>query len=413
MTAVQNQIDSYFSSINPVAKKISQDCGNFREKYGEEWNNFTLEQQDQLIDNYIIDPNVAEKYDVLDREDLPVCFPKYRVNCGEKIVVDFDQEDGWTWQDEHSGPFSWKTKSQQDLTLEDLDDLSIEPKEGSKRQKMIRKSRSPEPRFDPPGQQADTQEVEQIFQKFGITFHNKDDESCDEAENSDKNDSHENLEEVAAALVHTDEFQRQSFVFEEHEDQHAQSNSSVSYSREGSMGHSEFTFEDFHHGRETLDRTQSSSERSSSTMSSNSSKGKKKNGGSGKSKEKVRVVKSRPEAEQSLLTDLAISVEKHRRHEDDIGQVSPVFIADQGESSTDIDVVGTTYKFPESTASSTYDYSDTTTMSSHSRSEVLVSSHVSSHVEEEEDWGSAFTSTDKSEDSGAASKTGFDFLDNW
>ena len=93
MTAVESQVDSYFSSMNSVAKKITQDCNTFKESYGEGWSTFSLEEQDKLIDDFIIDPNVAEQYTPLDEVDQPTCFPKYRVNCGEKIIVDFDHDD--------------------------------------------------------------------------------------------------------------------------------------------------------------------------------------------------------------------------------------------------------------------------------------------------------------------------------
>ena len=206
-------------------------------------------------------------------------------------------------------------QSQQDLTMEELDDLANEPKEETKRQKVLRKSRSPE-RIDPTANVGDTNEVEQIFQKFGITFHNKDDESNDEAENSDKNASHENLENTSSILV-PDDFPSQQFMFEE-DDHHAQSSSSVSFSREGSVSHSDFGFDEYH-GREMLDRTQSSSGRSSSTVSTTSSKSKKK--GSGKFKDKMKIGKSRPESEQSLLSDLSIRVSKNKQDTEDIGQV--------------------------------------------------------------------------------------------
>ncbi|XP_046571210.1 uncharacterized protein LOC124279426 [Haliotis rubra] len=51
---------------------------------------------------------------------------------GEKIMV--DENDLRTWRDAHSGPFSWKSKSQQDLTLSDFEpeNLYKPPTKGKK-----------------------------------------------------------------------------------------------------------------------------------------------------------------------------------------------------------------------------------------------------------------------------------------
>ncbi|KAJ8009058.1 hypothetical protein DPEC_G00084900 [Dallia pectoralis] len=72
----------YFSSINSMARKIMQE----REKIK----------------------------DTVDREEV-ICYPKLLVQTGQKIVH-FGEED-ITWQDEHSAPFSWETKSQLDFSL--------------------------------------------------------------------------------------------------------------------------------------------------------------------------------------------------------------------------------------------------------------------------------------------------------
>uniref|UniRef100_A0A1A8GW46 Chromosome 1 open reading frame 198 n=1 Tax=Nothobranchius korthausae TaxID=1143690 RepID=A0A1A8GW46_9TELE len=101
----------YFSSINSMAKKIMQEREKIKSDYGSSWESMTPEQQDNAIDNSMMDPQVRARYAMhkVDREEV-VCYPKLLIQTGQKIVH-FGEED-ITWQDEHSAPFSWETKSQ-------------------------------------------------------------------------------------------------------------------------------------------------------------------------------------------------------------------------------------------------------------------------------------------------------------
>ncbi|KAM8818632.1 uncharacterized protein C1orf198 homolog isoform 3-T3 [Rhynchonycteris naso] len=80
---------TYFSSLSPMARKIMQDKERIREKYGPQWARLPPAQQDAIIDRCL---------------DI-------------------------TWQDEHSAPFSWETRSQMEFSVSSL---SIqEPSSGS------------------------------------------------------------------------------------------------------------------------------------------------------------------------------------------------------------------------------------------------------------------------------------------
>ncbi|TMS12371.1 Uncharacterized protein E3U43_017329 [Larimichthys crocea] len=106
----------YFSSINSMARKIMQEREKIKAKHGPSWEKMTPQEQDSAIDNGMMDPHIRARYAMhrVEREEV-VCYPKLLVQTGQKIVH-FGEED-ITWQDEHSAPFSWETKSQLDFSL--------------------------------------------------------------------------------------------------------------------------------------------------------------------------------------------------------------------------------------------------------------------------------------------------------
>ncbi|KAL5008075.1 hypothetical protein ScPMuIL_013656 [Solemya velum] len=118
---MNEKIFGYFSDLNPIAKRIIQQQEQLKCLYGSDWDKLDWGQQDELIDDFIVDTEIREKYRTVTKtQSYPSSFPRLVLQTGEKIVVD-TEKDLWTWRDEHSAPFSWKTKSQQDLTLLDLE----------------------------------------------------------------------------------------------------------------------------------------------------------------------------------------------------------------------------------------------------------------------------------------------------
>nr|XP_057927293.1 uncharacterized protein C1orf198 homolog [Doryrhamphus excisus] len=106
----------YFSSINSMAKKIMQEREKIKTKHGSTWEKMSPQEQDSAIDNWMMDPHIRGRYAMhkVDREEVD-CYPKVLIQTGQKIVH-FGEED-ITWQDEHSAPFSWETKSQLEFSL--------------------------------------------------------------------------------------------------------------------------------------------------------------------------------------------------------------------------------------------------------------------------------------------------------
>ncbi|XP_020656857.3 uncharacterized protein C1orf198 homolog [Pogona vitticeps] len=113
---------TYFSSLNPMARKIMAEKERIRERYGPEWERLPPRQQDEIIDKSLVGPHIQARYaahrGAAQSTPPPVCYPNLRLNTGQK-VVHFGDED-ITWQDEHSAPFSWETKSQMEFSIASL-----------------------------------------------------------------------------------------------------------------------------------------------------------------------------------------------------------------------------------------------------------------------------------------------------
>ncbi|CAI9575442.1 unnamed protein product [Staurois parvus] len=109
---------AYFSSLNSMAKKIMQDKERIRQRYGTQWEKMPPKEQDDAIDKNLVDPELQRRYTLhrgaADTQPDP-CYPVLKSQTGQK-VVHFGEED-ITWQDEHSGPFSWETRSQMEFSV--------------------------------------------------------------------------------------------------------------------------------------------------------------------------------------------------------------------------------------------------------------------------------------------------------
>uniref|UniRef100_A0A8C1UKM8 Chromosome 1 open reading frame 198 n=1 Tax=Cyprinus carpio TaxID=7962 RepID=A0A8C1UKM8_CYPCA len=106
----------YFSSINSMARKIMEEREKIKERYGSAWDQMSPVEQDTAIDDGMLDPRIRARYAMhrVEREEL-TCYPKLLIQTGQK-TVHFGEED-LTWQDEHSAPFSWETKSQMEFSI--------------------------------------------------------------------------------------------------------------------------------------------------------------------------------------------------------------------------------------------------------------------------------------------------------
>lgn len=83
--------EEYFYSINPLAQRIGEDVTATKEAYEGLWNALSATEKNQVIDETIIQPEVALKYtlkSVESSKDVPEWYPKLRIQTGLKYVLD-------------------------------------------------------------------------------------------------------------------------------------------------------------------------------------------------------------------------------------------------------------------------------------------------------------------------------------
>lgn len=84
--------EDYFCNLNPLAKRIGEDIKTTKDAYEELWNNLSLMEKNQAIDETIIQPEVALKYSNLSSvefsKDLQEFYPKLKIQTGLKYILD-------------------------------------------------------------------------------------------------------------------------------------------------------------------------------------------------------------------------------------------------------------------------------------------------------------------------------------
>jgi len=132
MTSVETAADSYFSSINTIATKIKADINEISSNYEHLWFEFKPQEQNDVINEQLIKPDIILKY----IESRPSAKSKSPDNAtpsknylydGRNLSTfakiktglkkNHDDVSGISIRDEHSAPFSMKTKSQINLNV--------------------------------------------------------------------------------------------------------------------------------------------------------------------------------------------------------------------------------------------------------------------------------------------------------
>uniref|UniRef100_A0A182JWH0 DUF4706 domain-containing protein n=1 Tax=Anopheles christyi TaxID=43041 RepID=A0A182JWH0_9DIPT len=141
-TLDRTYVSDYFANLNEISKKIALDIDEIRGAYEHIWDDLSREEQMEIVNETIIKPELALKYfdnfststDSLQRilgtddddanggeEDRNANLYDGKrlqtfqyVRTGRKVVTD---DSVGLYRDEHSAPFSHKTKSQINLTI--------------------------------------------------------------------------------------------------------------------------------------------------------------------------------------------------------------------------------------------------------------------------------------------------------
>lgn len=104
--SLQNEADQYFSSINSIAKRMYEDMSETKAVYDKFWPELSEDERDQIINESIIKPEASLRY------GSPAATSSIS-DYGLKTIVD----DGCSFRDEHSAPFTFRTPSQRELRL--------------------------------------------------------------------------------------------------------------------------------------------------------------------------------------------------------------------------------------------------------------------------------------------------------
>ncbi|XP_055590451.1 uncharacterized protein LOC129742542 [Uranotaenia lowii] len=130
-------VDDYFANLNDLSRKISLDIGEVKATYEHIWDDLSREEQAEIINETLIKPELTLKYfdnfstssDSFDNiigadensDDRKVNLYDGRslhtfqyLKTGRKVIHD---DSVGLFRDEHSFPFSHKTKSQINLTI--------------------------------------------------------------------------------------------------------------------------------------------------------------------------------------------------------------------------------------------------------------------------------------------------------
>lgn len=120
-SSLQAYAEQYFSSGNNLNRRILQDIETIRESYEDTWEQLDQRKKEKVINEHIITPEVAMQ---ISSQEKSTSFPRLKIAAGQKMIMvegnssESGENKGYSYRDEHSSPFSWKTRSQQDLNFD-------------------------------------------------------------------------------------------------------------------------------------------------------------------------------------------------------------------------------------------------------------------------------------------------------
>lgn len=187
MTSVELTADSYFSSINSIASKIKADINEVSSNYEHLWFEFKPQERNDVINEQLIKPDIILKYiesmsPVKSKSPDNTTPSKSFLYDGRNLSTfakiktglkkNHDDVSGISIRDEHSAPFSMKTKSQINLNIFGLVDQDVVDGCAEKKNqigKMKQPPPPPPPSFNKRNSNDDTDVLSSI-QPINVTF---------------------------------------------------------------------------------------------------------------------------------------------------------------------------------------------------------------------------------------------------
>lgn len=96
MATVVDKANAYFPSVSNLAARVYADLELVKQAClaSGEWEELSVEEQDLITDQVLIDSQVSDRYSSATKNDeYPDCFPVLKLSSGQKIVVDYEQDE--------------------------------------------------------------------------------------------------------------------------------------------------------------------------------------------------------------------------------------------------------------------------------------------------------------------------------
>ncbi|XP_044251308.1 uncharacterized protein [Drosophila takahashii] len=149
--ATREGIQSYFSQLNSLSEKIMRDVNEVKSSYSRDaWLALSLNQQEKILNNHLINAEIYKYYNMTESNCLAreaqlktdILNNDYHQFAYRDEVYSYNGQDLHTYiyqnvglkilhdentrecRDEHSYPFSYRTKSQINIPLKECDDVS-------------------------------------------------------------------------------------------------------------------------------------------------------------------------------------------------------------------------------------------------------------------------------------------------
>ncbi|CAG9854011.1 unnamed protein product [Phyllotreta striolata] len=104
--SLKSEAEIYFKNLNSISARLCQDLEDVKTSYEDLWETIPEKEQQAILTESVIKPEVIIKYNSFVEKSKDD-------NFAAKLVFD----ENCSYRDEHSGPFSFKTQSQRDLSI--------------------------------------------------------------------------------------------------------------------------------------------------------------------------------------------------------------------------------------------------------------------------------------------------------